>query len=606
MDSFEEEQNKEIKKDEEQNIVSIKDLVDRTILELKNTNVYIDKMVDEENEDADTMMDVKKYILSKIQYLENMQSVDNIFDSENISKEKEAERKHVTEQEQEEQEEEKEKKEKNNTEKENENEIYVDIELVQQKANKEDKQLTFFQDFQKNNSNFQMMYLKKKEVVGYTASGDAIIINNQKFIELMNDCFPKSCLNKKNLTDTKETSSMENTDKCNAEEENYFSETSCSTSSIISLHSFVKKQKELRIQNNRKQYVQHRYFDDAYMNHQLEECSDCSVHSFDWYNDKSDHVFYHSNLLKEDRQVAHKGTLKMPMKSSTRKKWQKPISPFYKYIYFKRSNENDGIWYPVFINMRNGKRKLCNLKKRNKYFSKYDFIRNKEKPRKENKWELDPSLFSYKSKRFLNSTDDQKDDEEIEIKAIESTELLSEYKKEVLEIERTAENLMNDLKKACELQQTPLENVMRYDRYDKLVRKYTDFIEKKNNFRFNALGNVEKINLKLKIVGSDGTVVKHKRLERLSIDKSQTFGYLAKKLGKCFHLSDEDIENIKIVFDGDVCDKDATFDDETIGLQDDFQLDVQFPKTKEKILGITNLYFDQCYPIIHPDYYQID
>ncbi|EUT81209.1 hypothetical protein PFAG_04426 [Plasmodium falciparum Santa Lucia] len=78
--------------------------------------------------------------------------------------------------------------------------------------------------------------------------------------------------------------------------------------------------------------------------------------------------------------------------------------------------------------------------------------------------------------------------------------------------------------------------------------------------------------LKVKIIGTDGKIIKNRSLDNVVINKNKTFGDLALKLGHTFKLSDDKIENIKMFFDGDLCDKNMSFDNNELGLEDGYSL----------------------------------
>ncbi|WBY60752.1 hypothetical protein Py17XNL_001401027 [Plasmodium yoelii yoelii] len=327
----------------------------------------------------------------------------------------------------------------------------------------------FFQEYLKEKNNdkihtsLDMYKLQKKAIVGYTTKGNAIIINNENFDKsfknydnIINDQKKKNFTQRNksihnNDNDKRNKNDYPNDTKLTEDEEeneqNYLSEESCSSSSIISLNSFVQKEKVKRINKNRETFAKHKYKDNSFITHQMYACSECSSTSFDWYEDQYDNIFYYTNILNEykhfkkdkdflkiikgDETVTYEETdcINLCNDNSTKKytsKKKKTIdeakeiadhfvkenciknkSPFYNYIYFKYQDKDKNIFYPVFVNTINGKKKMCNLKKINKHNSK------NLQEKGINKYELDTSLFSYKNDQHIPSIENETIDKRV-------------------------------------------------------------------------------------------------------------------------------------------------------------------------------------------------
>ncbi|CAD2104032.1 conserved Plasmodium protein, unknown function [Plasmodium vinckei lentum] len=516
----------------------------------------------------------------------------------------------------------------------------------------------FFQEYIKGNYNnkihtkFDMYKVQKKEIVGYTTKGNAIIINNENFDnifknfdDIINDqkqkIFTKKNKsihhndNKRNKSncpnDTKQTENEEDEN-----EQNYLSEQSCSSSSIISLNSFVKKEKIKRINKNRETFAKHKYQDNSFVTHQLYSCSDCSSTSFDWYEDQYDNIFYYTNALNEykhlkknkhifkikkdevmDRdETNHKNLLNDNLTKKDIIGRKKRIdeateiadyivkencipdkSPFYNYIYFKYQDKNKDKFYPVFVNTINGKKKMCNLKKINKCNSK------NSQGRGINKYELDTSLFSYKDEKLIPS---------IENITIDKRFIFQNYKNlrrqlfESGELNYSIDKTVHSLEKLCNSKKDTKSEVNYNEKFENFIQKNRDFISKERDSAIKKLCDMEKIKLKVKIIGTNGREIKNKSLDNVLINKNKTFGDLAKNLGHSFKLPKEDIDNIKIFFDGDLCDKNLTFNDEELGLEDGFQIDVKFPLADDLNGSDDSNFSDDSYVLFLPDSYVID
>ncbi|EUR66876.1 hypothetical protein PFBG_04454 [Plasmodium falciparum 7G8] len=430
----------------------------------------------------------------------------------------------------------------------------------------------FLEDYKENEKiTFNKYKLNKKVIVGHTTGGNSIVINNDNFLKLFkNSDIINNSFNKSNTTNMFLVNKNRNEDKLMEDnlnsnlhmDKDYLSDMSCSTSSVISLNSFIKKEKNDRIYKNKEAYVKHKYDDNSYIYHKINYCSDCSSSSLSWHNQEYDDLFYYSNLLKEDKHLKKQINInknKNKNKNLTKDNNKKHItdnhncyndgtynlelfknkpqnhnaSPFFKYIYFKYINKDKNNFYPVFINHKNGKKKIWNLKSLNKYH-------HVDTTQTNNKYELDTQLFSYKSHKYLSSV---------------------------------------------------------HDNSKKIKKKSSS----KN------VQNIDSLKKYLKIIGTDGKIIKNRSLDNVVINKNKTFGDLALKLGHTFKLSDDKIENIKMFFDGDLCDKNMSFDNNELGLEDGYQIDVKFPLTDDIPCTVdeSNL-SDDSYILFLPDSYVID
>ncbi|GAW83383.1 hypothetical protein, conserved [Plasmodium gonderi] len=533
----------------------------------------------------------------------------------------------------------------------------------------------FFEEYEKYKRRLHKM--KKKTIAGYTTEGNAIIINNEKFSKLfMNYNFIRDRKNgtkdmrhhfshhngKTNEDDENEVSGIDRMTHCNDINDQTgmpdLSEQSCSSSSIVSLHSFIKREKIKRIKKNREEYVKHKYHDNAYVIHKLYSCSDCSSSSFSWYSDEYDDLFYYSNLLKEDKQL-RKHALKFNRRNGETSEVEKYVhnqvsqsegsegcnekhsenkrekkgetegekknrenkdkkegqgqtkmdldkiaeeSPFYNHIYFKYAETDKRKLYPVFINIINGKKKLCNLKKisRHKYKKSYE-------PEEVNKYELDNALFSYKNTKHLPSVEYETKKKGNQIMEVQNVEMFKKKHFDSDEFNYSIDKIMHQLEKISSSEKEGNKKFNHSDHFNNFIKKNKEYLKRENNFSLQKLCQVEKIRLKVKIIGTDGKEIKNKSLDNVLINKNKTFGDLASRLGNSFKLPNDKIEKIKIYFDGDLCDKDLTFDNEELGLEDGYQIDVKFPLTDD----IANKhdeesFSDDNYVLILPDSYVID
>ncbi|CXJ14647.1 conserved Plasmodium protein, unknown function [Plasmodium berghei] len=518
----------------------------------------------------------------------------------------------------------------------------------------------FFQEYLKEKNNnkihtsLDMYKLQKKAIVGYTTKGNAIIINNENFdksfknyYNIINDQKKKTFTqrnksadhnngnDKRNKSDyPNDTKQTENEEE---NEQNYLSEQSCSSSSIISLNSFVQKEKIKRINKNREAFAKHKYKDNSFVTHQMYSCSDCSSTSFDWYEDQYDNIFYYTNVLNEykhfkkdkdflkiikgDEILTYEETdcINIYNDNSTKKYTSekkknideakeiadyfvkenciKDKSPFYNYIYFKYQDKDKNIFYPVFINTINGKKKMYNLKKINKYNSK------NVQERGTNKYELDISLFSYKNDQHIPSIENETIDKRLHFQNSKN------LRKQVFdngELNYSIEKIVHQLEKLYNPEKDTIKKVNYNDKFANFIKKNRDYISRES-ITLQKLCGTEKIKLKVKIIGTNGKEIKNKSLDNVLINKNKTFGDLAKNLGHSFKLPKEDIENIKIFFDGDLCDKSLSFDNEELGLEDGFQIDVKFPLANDLNGSLDDSSFSEdSYVLFLPDSYVID
>ncbi|SCQ16818.1 conserved Plasmodium protein, unknown function [Plasmodium ovale] len=492
----------------------------------------------------------------------------------------------------------------------------------------------FFDIYDEKKRKMDFQKLKKKIIVGYTTEGNAIIINNENFSKLFqnydnikgtpygNKEFTVTCSNpidSFNPNDKKVQMMKEQEDKI---EEGYLSELSCSSSSVISLNSFMKKEKMQRINKNRETYAKHKYHDNAFINHKLHPCSDCSSSSFSWHEEQYDDLFYYSNLLREDRDlrkdiletdspkwkhISGEGDISDREKAQEKKcvdtnnklhiidndskhaaklmaeQGEKEESPFYNYIYFRYAEKGKEKAYPVFVNTVNGKKKIYNLEKINR--SSQMILRQLQRQQqKVNKYELDAELFNYKSHRYLAPLENEAKRKKILFRNIQSGESLKRHRFEEEDLNYSIDKIMHQMEKMSHMEKQTREeklasrNQISYnDHFSNFIRKNKDYLKRESNFAFKKLCDSEKIKLKVKIIGTDGKEIKNKSLDNVLINKNKTFGDLAARLGHSFKLPKDKIENIKVFFDGDLCDKNMTFDNDELGLEDGFQIDVKFP-----------------------------
>ncbi|KJP88198.1 hypothetical protein AK88_02145 [Plasmodium fragile] len=471
----------------------------------------------------------------------------------------------------------------------------------------------FFEEYEKNKSSLQKM--KKKTIAGYTAEGNAIIINNDKFCKMF--------LNY-NLSSDRENGVQDGRSNGTVQGGDDLSELSCSSSSVVSLHSFVKSEKAKRIRSNREAYVKHKYHDHAFVNHKLYPCSDCSSSSFSWYSDDYDDLFYYSNLLKEDKRLRKhsvgeaageegkkKNKDKQQCKQKKRvEKQDKQLerdaaneSPFYNYIYFKLAEKDKRKKaYPVFVNTINGKKKMYNLKK----ICKLTHKKNSNSV-DANKYELDDALFSYKKCKLLPSVKNETKSKGTQLMEMHSKDVLKRKHFDSDEINYAIDKIIHQLGKISSSEKEDKKKFNHSDHFNNIINKNKEFLKREKNFTFQKLCETEKITLKVKIIGTDGKVIKNKSLDNVLINKNKTFGDLATHLGHSFKLPKDKIENIKMYFDGDLCDKGLTFDKEELGLEDGFQIDVKFPLSDDNAIkeDEANL-SDDNYVLYLPDSYVID
>ncbi|EUD68865.1 hypothetical protein C922_00553 [Plasmodium inui San Antonio 1] len=472
----------------------------------------------------------------------------------------------------------------------------------------------FFEEYEKNKSSLYKM--KKKAIVGYTAEGNAIIINNDRFCKMFTN-YNLASDRKNGMTGAQSHGTHQGGDD--------LSELSCSSSSVVSLHSFVKSERAKRIRSNRKAYVRHKYHDNAFVNHKLYPCSDCSSSSFSWYSDDYDDLFYYSNLLKEDKRLRKRRVGKAAGEEDKKKDKKKDTqqcnqkkqeekhnnqierdaaneSPFYNYIYFKFAEKDQRNAYPVFINTINGKKKMYNLKKICRITQKKNYS-----PLDENKYELDATLFSYKQCKLLPSVKNETKKKGNQLVEMHRNDVLKRKHFESDEINYAIDKIIHQLGKISSSQKEDKRKFNHSDHFNNILNKNREFLKREKNFTFQKLCKTEKIRLKVKIIGTDGKEIKNKSLDNVLINKNKTFGDLATHLGHSFKLPKDKIENIKMYFDGDLCDKGLTFDNVELGLEDGFQIDVKFPlsddnanKEDEENLS------DDNYVLYLPDSYVID
>ncbi|SOV24230.1 conserved Plasmodium protein, unknown function [Plasmodium sp. DRC-Itaito] len=494
----------------------------------------------------------------------------------------------------------------------------------------------FFEDYKENEKiTFNKYKLNKKVIVGHTTEGNSIVINNDNFLKLFkNSDIINNSFNKSNTTNMFNISKNINEDKLNQDklnvnvDNNYLSDMSCSTSSVISLNSFIKKEKNERIYKNKEAYVKHKYDDNSYITHKLNYCSDCSSSSLSWHNQEYDDLFYYSNLLKEDKHLKNKINTKKK-KNHTNDNNKKHISdnhhnyhndgdcnlelfknkqqnhnesPFFKYIYFKYINKDKNNFYPVFINNKNGKKKIWNLKSLNKY-------QHVDTSETNNKYELDTQLFSYKSHKYLSSVDDnsKKKKKKLSSKNSQNIDSLKKYRFDVDEMNYSIDKIVHQIEQIHNTEKSEKKKTNYNEHFMNFIKKNKEYLKKENNFTFKKLCETDKIKLKVKIIGTDGKIIKNRSLDNVVINKNKTFGDLALKLGHTFKLSDDKIENIKMFFDGDLCDKNMSFDNNELGLEDGYQIDVKFPLTDDIPCTVdeSNL-SDDSYILFLPDSYVID
>ncbi|SCO69763.1 conserved Plasmodium protein, unknown function [Plasmodium vivax] len=484
----------------------------------------------------------------------------------------------------------------------------------EERCQKTARRNNFFEEYEKNKSSLQKM--KKKTIAGYTAEGNAIIINNDKFCKTFSS-YNFASDRKNGLTG----GTLQGGDD--------LSELSCSSSSVVSLHSFVKSEKAKRVRSNREAYVRHKYHDHAFVNHKLYPCSDCSSSSFSWYSDDYDDLFYYSSLLKEDKRLRSqcageaaggKEAAKEREKESEKNNqpcnqkrnadkhnWQLERdaaneSPFYNYIYFRFAEKDKRKAYPVFVNTINGKKKMYNLKKICRLTHKKNY-----NPVDANKYELDASLFSYKNCKFLPSVKNETNRKGSQLVQMHSGDVLKRKHFDSDEINYAMDKIIHQLGRISSSENEDKGKFNHSDHFNNFLKKNREFLKRENNFTFQKLCETEKIRLKVKIIGTDGRVIKNKSLDNVLINKNKTFGDLAARLGHSFKLPKDKIENIKMYFDGDLCDKGLTFDNEELGLEDGFQIDVKFPLSddnanKEDEANLS----DDNYVLYLPDSYVID
>ncbi|SCP03289.1 conserved Plasmodium protein, unknown function [Plasmodium malariae] len=553
----------------------------------------------------------------------------------------------------------------------------------------------FFGEYEKKKCD--LYKLKKKEIAGYTTEGHAIIINNEKFSKLFMNYDVSKELKRSNKDDNYNSLNYYDKHKelMNGKEEKtgniengYLSEISCSSSSVISLNSFIKSQKTQRINKNRETYVKHKYHDNAFVSHKLYSCSDCSSSTFSWYDKQYDDLFYYTNLLKEDKHLkkgkskfrylkkkkkkkremgkgmeveveneteketaneaeketaneaekettneaeketsneAEKETANEAEKETTNEAEKETTneaeketsneadenlqtcaeriqSPFYSYIYFKYKEKGKEELYPVFINTVNGKKKICNLKKINKYSQKHH-------PNEQgdiNKYELDSSLFSYKNCKHLSSVKS----ECIRSKHFKNNQTVDALKRrhfDLDEVTYSIDKIIHQLENLSNPDNRNKKTINYSDHFANFVKKNKEYLKRENNFSFKKLCDTEKIKLKVKIIGTDGKIIKNKSLDNVLINKNKTFGDLANRLGHSFNIPKDKIEKIKMFFDGELCDKNLTFDNEELGLEDGYQIDVKFPLTDEITCNEKDSSCsDDSYVLFLPDSYVID
>ncbi|CRH02426.1 conserved Plasmodium protein, unknown function [Plasmodium relictum] len=557
---------------------SLNNLVEHVLSELKKTKLYIENIIDEKkDENYEKYYDILTSLKKKINLYENI----NVLDKDGM----------------------------NNDESEYSRSQSTDKYKEYETGRK--KKLNFFNEYEQNIKLFDINSLKKKEIVGYTYEGNAIIINNSNFVKLFKN-YDKSdsfkCRNREITHVSKNTKEKrkKGNDKENEEndkskvdekiEEDYLSEKSCSSSSVISLKTFIKNNENLRIYKNREAYIKHKYDDNSYVNHKLDRCSDCSSSSFSWYDKKHDNLFYFSNLLKEDK---HLKKSNYNFTNTQKEKKKKNISPFYNYIYFKYLEKNKKKLYPVFITNKNGKKKLYNLKKMNKC------LQNDQN--QTNKYELDNSLFSYKNYKYLCCKENDAKRKSINFKKIENISSLKNHNFEKDEINYSIDKIIHQIEKLSNSENEYKKKVTFNDHFSNFIKKNKDYLKRENIFAFKELCDADKIKLKVKIIGTNGKIIKNKRLDNVIINKNKTFGDLAYKLGHFFKLPKDKIESIKIFFDGDLCDKNMSFDNNELGLEDGYQIDVKFPLTDDiPCVADESTYSDDSYIIFLPDSYVIE
>ncbi|SPJ11899.1 conserved Plasmodium protein, unknown function [Plasmodium sp. DRC-Itaito] len=493
----------------------------------------------------------------------------------------------------------------------------------------------FFEDYKENEKiTFNKYKLNKKVIVGHTTGGNSIVINNDNFLKLFkNSDIINNSFNKSNTTNIFIVNKNTNDDKLMEEklssnvDKGYLSDISCSTSSVISLNSFVEKEKNDRIYKNKEAYVKHKYDDNSYIYHKINYCSDCSSSSLSWYNQEYDDLFYYSNLLKEDKHLK-KQINKNKNKNHTKDNNKKHISdnhnyhndgdynlelfknklqnhnasPFFKYIYFKYVNKDKNNFYPVFINNKNGKKKIWNLKSLIKY---HDI----DTSQTNNKYELDTQLFSYKSHKYLSSVNDnsKKIKKKLSSMNAQNIDSLKKYRFDVDEMNYSIDKIVHQIEQIHNTEKSDKKKTNYNEHFMNFIKKNKEFLKKEKNFAFKKLCETDKIKLKVKIIGTDGKIIKNRSLDNVVINKNKTFGDLALKLGHTFKLSDDKIENIKMFFDGDLCDKNMSFDNNELGLEDGYQIDVKFPLTDDIPCTVDESSLsDDSYILFLPDSYVID
>ncbi|SBT47590.1 conserved Plasmodium protein, unknown function [Plasmodium ovale wallikeri] len=529
----------------------------------------------------------------------------------------------------------------------------------------------FFDIYDEKKRKMDFRKLKKKIIVGYTTEGNAVIINNENFSKLFknndnikgmpygNREFTVACSNpidSFNPNDRKVQMMEEQEDKI---EEGYLSELSCSSSSVISLNSFMKKEKMQRIHKNRETYAKHKYHDNAFINHKLQPCSDCSSSSFSWHEEQYDDLFYYSNLLREDRHlrkviletdspkwkhISGEGDISDREKTQEKKcvdtnnklhiidndsknasklmaeQGEEEESPFYNYIYFRYAEKGKEKAYPVFVNTVNGKKKIYNLEKINKSSQIISRQRQQQQQQqKVNKYELDAELFSYKSHRYLAPLENEEKKKKTLFRNIQSGESLKRHRFEEEDLNYSIDKIIHQMEKMSHMEKQTQEeklasrNQISYnDHFSNFIRKNKDYLKRERWVHLPPkFPNTQSMYSTLKIIGMDGKEIKNKSLDNVLINKvlNKTFGDLAARLGHSFKLPKDKIENIKVFFDGDLCDKNMTFgmpfvyyhgvivtmkiffpknlffslllfpaaDNDELGLEDGFQIDVKFP-----------------------------
>ncbi|VWU52098.1 conserved protein, unknown function, partial [Hepatocystis sp. ex Piliocolobus tephrosceles] len=427
---------------------------------------------------------------------------------------------------------------------------------------KKKKKENFFEVCKTKINKQNLSKLKKKITVGYTTEGNAININNEELSKcfLDYDRVYKNKNNDNNSTNNKynkHNNSNNNNDNIteiiNETSENaYFSdELSCSSSSVISLNSFVKNEQIERKNKNKKTYIKHKYYNNAFINHRLNACSDCSSSSsFSWYDETYDDMFYYTNFVKEDKnlkkntnflnilnnkkqdkknkiQNSKQHSKQHSEKESDEKtftdfktKVEKENCLFYDYIYFKYNNneKKKKEIHPVFVNNVNNKKKIYNLSKLNR-----SNTRNMYKNTL-NKYELDKNLFSYEKTKYLdsleNNTEQEQHDELDEELFVEKRNLnhidyhehdFETFKKKKFDEDEINYSINRTIYQLNKIHDTKDENnnkINYSDNISNFIRKNKDCLKREIDFTFKNMCIEEKIQLKLKILGTDGKQIK--------------------------------------------------------------------------------------------------